>query len=122
MMYGRLKPFLRKKCGRFAPVDVGQPTVHDDEIRSCRPFGPAPPLVAVIDRNFGNSNSSLQSQLLDQRRAQLGVVIHYQGSCGFGLAGPGSNPPHFRRAATRLREVEHSGVKEASGLRPEKGW
>jgi hypothetical protein len=55
----------------------------------------------------------MQRKLLDQRLAQLGIIIHDQDFAG---AGHSVEPLDRRRPGAALREVEHSGVKEQAGL------
>ena len=62
---------------RLAPVEVGQPDVHDDEVRRLR--------LDRMKRRFRRLDRldlklGMQRELLDQRLTQVGVVIHDQQS------------------------------------------
>ena len=75
----RLEAVLAQNTYGFAPVDVGKPDIHDHEIDlpglgGLYPFGP------VVDRD--RLELLVQRELLDQRLAQLGVVVHDQDFAG----------------------------------------
>ena len=105
----RLEAVLAQDAHRFAPVDVGQADIHDHEI-DLSGLGGLHALGAVVDRD--RLEFLVQRELLDQRLAQLGIVVDDQDFAGVRH----SSPLDRRRPGTALREVEHSGVKEQAGL------
>ena len=80
-MIGALKPPLRRRAHDFAPVGVRQPDIHQHEIGGIG-LGGAGALGAGIDR--GGFELVVQRQLLHQRIAQIGIVIHDQDLAGIG--------------------------------------
>jgi hypothetical protein len=75
----RLEAVLAQNAHRFAPVDIGKTDIHDHEIDlpglgGLNPFGP------VVDRD--RLEVLMQRELLDQRLAQLGIIVHDQDLAG----------------------------------------
>ena len=81
MMIGALKPPLRKAAHHFAAVGVGQADIHQHQIGRIG-LGGAGALGAGIDG--GSLELFVQRQLLHQRIAQIGIVIHDQDLAGIG--------------------------------------
>ena len=80
-MIGALKPPLRRRAHDFAAVGIRQPDIHQHQIGSIG-FGGAGALGAGIDG--GGLELVVQRQLLHQRIAQIGIVIHDQDLAGIG--------------------------------------
>src|SRR6266566_6221624 len=92
------------------PVDVGKPDIHDHEI-DLTGLGGLYALGSIVDHD--RLEFLKQCELLDQRLAQLGVVVHDQDFAGIRHSSAlrtGISP------GTALREIEHSGVKEQADL------
>ncbi len=77
----RLEAALAQGAHDFAAVGVGQPDIHQHEIGSIG-LGGAGALGAGIDG--GGLELVVQRQLLHQRVAQIGIVIHDQDLAGIG--------------------------------------
>ena len=71
----RLEAVLAQDAHRLAAVHVGQPDVHDHQV-DLAAFGRLHRLGAAVDR--GRLELLVQSELFDQRVAQLGVVVDDQ--------------------------------------------
>ena len=92
----------------FASVEIGQPNVHDDEVR--RRFRDR--LERRLRRLNGlNVKLGVQSELLDQRVTQVGIIVHDQQSPRFG------HRPYFIDSAGR-RLAQDCGEPTAA---PRKG-
>jgi len=71
----RLKAVLAQDAHRLPPVDVRKPDIHDHEI-DLPSLGGLYALGSVVDRD--RLELLMQRELLDQRLAQFGVVVHDQ--------------------------------------------
>ena len=71
----RLEAVLAQDAHRLAPVDVGQADIHDHQV-DVPGLGGLHALGAGIDRD--RLEFLVQRELLDQRLAQLGIVIDDQ--------------------------------------------
>src|SRR6184192_576365 len=86
MMIGALKPFLRRmrtasrpSMSGFPTSTGGKPDIHDHEI-DLTGLGGLYALGSIVDRD--RLEFLKQCELLDQRLAQLGVVVHDQDFAG----------------------------------------
>jgi hypothetical protein len=77
----RLEAVLTQNAHGLAPIDVGQSHIHDHEV-DLPGLGRLHALGAVIDRD--RFELLMQRKLLDQRFAQLGIIIHDQDFAGAG--------------------------------------
>ncbi len=77
----RLEAVLAQDAHRLAAVHVGQPDVHDHQV-DLAAFGRLHPLGAAVDRD--GVELLVQRQLLDQRLAQLGIVVDDQDGASIG--------------------------------------
>ena len=71
----RLKAVLAQDAHRLPPVDVRKPDIYDHEI-DLPSLGGLYALGSVVDRD--RLELLMQRELLDQRLAQFGVVVHDQ--------------------------------------------
>ncbi len=71
----RLEAVLAQDAHRLAAVHVGQADIHDHQV-DLAAFGRLHALGAAVDR--GGVELLMQRQLLDQRLAQFGIVVHDQ--------------------------------------------
>ena len=105
----RLEAVLAQDAHRLAAVDVRQADVHDHEV-DLAGLGGLHALGAGLDRD--RLEFLVQRKLLDQRVAQLRVVVHDQNLAGIRHQ---ERPKGCRRSAA-LREIEHSGQKEQAAV------
>jgi hypothetical protein len=77
----RLEAVLAQDAHRLAPVHVRQPHIHDHQV-DLAPLGRLHPLGAAVDRD--GVEFLMQRQLLDQRLAQLVIVVHDQDGASVG--------------------------------------
>jgi hypothetical protein len=77
----RLEAALAEAAHDLTSVGIGQPDIHQHQIGRVG-FGGAGALGAGID--CGGFELLMQRQLLDQRIAQIGIVIHDQDLAGIG--------------------------------------
>ena len=78
---GGLEAALAQAAHHFAAVGIGQPDIHQHQVGRIG-LGGAGALGAGIDG--GGLELVMQRQLLDQRVAQIGIVIHDQDLAGIG--------------------------------------
>ena len=71
----RLEAVLAQDAHRFAAVDIGQADIHDHEV-DLAGLGGLHALGAVFGRD--DFEFLMQRELLDQRVAQLRIVVHDQ--------------------------------------------
>ena len=110
---GRLEAALAHDAHGFPAIDVGQADIHDHEV-DLAGLGGMDALGPVLDRN--RLEFLMQRQLLDQRIAQLGIVIHDQYLAGVRHHGPAPRVHGSSYWAKQITpEVEHSGTKEQAG-------
>src|ERR1700748_2366187 len=79
MMMGALKPFLRRMRTASRPSTSGSPTSMITR-SICPALAALHPLGAIVDRD--RFEFLVQRELLDQRLAQFGVVVHDQDLAG----------------------------------------
>ena len=103
----RLEAVLAQDAHRLAAVDVGQADIHDHQV-DLAALGRLHRLGAAVDR--GRLELLVQRQLLDQRLAQLGIVVDDQD--GSRVRHRSKSPLKRAKAPGNTREVEHSGLKE----------
>ncbi|MEY9172903.1 hypothetical protein ABIF15_004135 [Bradyrhizobium elkanii] len=101
-----LEAALAERADHFAAVGVGQADVHQDQIGGIG-FGGSGALGAGVD--CGGFEFLVQRQLLDQRIAQIGIVIHDQDLAGIGHrynpSGRGGQKRRALMAVTSARYV-----------------